>query len=459
MKRHSTETLVLGGGIGGMSAAYELLKRGASVSLLERGNQLGGLMQGVYYEDFSVDLGQKQFYYRIPEVHAWLQEVTDHQYREFPCRIGALYKGKLYERERGAKGAFRGMGAGMLTRGIADLAWQKIRYCLKPVQSLQDQAYSHKGKLFSKMFSQGFDEKLKCRPWSSVPPEITLGASATQNPEGPKGKLNKGQSGQLKWYHPVKGSGGLVEALRNKIQEMGGKIYFGVEVRNIHHDAAGIRSIELKQGRDTLKLECAAMFSSLRLEQMASLLGIETTKSEQSLSFRRGVLVVYLYFDSPPAFPHTCIWVNSPNKKVGRITNYAAYQCGMVPEGKSCFAFELFALCDSSLFQKSTDEVVEMVKGEMRASKLFDFSALIHSKVLKYPLGDPGSNWGDYRDDPSRQQLYNRIARIKNLYNVSRTGLDKTIHASILAVKSLYKGEKKGYLRATSPEVHEPWRG
>lgn len=450
---NSEKTVILGAGIGGLSIAFELLTQGRSVIIIEKSTHVGGLMRAVREGDFCVDLGQKQFYSRIPSVQAFFEKVMGQKWCEYPYRVGVLYKGKIYERDRRHRGMFRGMGPMRLGFATCDLLWQRLRYTLKPIKTLEDLAWSRKGRLFSHIFSQGFDEKLKCRKWKGVPIGLDVHPFFQRKTKA----VDRGQSTQRVWYHPEKGSGGLIEALMNEITRMGGEIRLGTEVTQLEQSGGEIKSLVVKQeGRqETIRPE--RVVSSLRVEHLAKLLHIPVKVTPAEISFQRGVIIVYLFLNEAISFPHTCLQVTTPNHRFGRVTNYGAYQCGMVPPGKSCLAFELFCTKEDPLLQANTDTLVDLVNKEFGSAGWGNLRNTAAVQVYRLPLGDAATNWFDYRQDKTRLALYQEITKTKNLYNVSRTGVDKTIHAALMAAKSIQEGEKATFLDATRPELEEPW--
>ena len=49
------DVIIIGGGISGLSAAYELERRGISFTLLEASPRLGGLIRTEYLDGFTVE--------------------------------------------------------------------------------------------------------------------------------------------------------------------------------------------------------------------------------------------------------------------------------------------------------------------------------------------------------------------------------------------------------------------
>ena len=52
------EVLVIGGGLGGISAAISLAQEGFEVSLYEKNSHLGGKLNRANQDEFGFDLGQ-----------------------------------------------------------------------------------------------------------------------------------------------------------------------------------------------------------------------------------------------------------------------------------------------------------------------------------------------------------------------------------------------------------------
>jgi len=451
MKPKTDTIVVLGAGIGGLTTSLLLLQNNFQVILLERSDRLGGLNQPIRKGDYCVDLGQKQYYDRIPEVSHFLKSLLGPQFRVYPYRIGVYYGGRILERERSHRGWLRGLSPVQLIYGASDLILQRIRYRWKPVLSLADQSYQQKGRIFSRIFSQGFDEKLKCRPWDEVPP--VQGEESTTV----KAKLNGGDSGQARWFHPYRGSGGLIDTLVTEIKALGGEIRTKHSVTGLVREDRRVRAVRTEsEGREEL-IALDHLVSTAKLEHLAAWLGEDDHFESREVSFKRSVILVFAFIDGPVPFSHTCIYVTCPKLRVGRITNYGAYDCGMVPEGKSCLAFEIFCTADDPLLEGDQEELVDLVRKEFGNGRLLNLDKVEAWEVHRLPLGDPATNWADYRDEPSRKRMYNKVKAVENIYQVSRTGIDKTIYAGIKAAESIVEQDKHKFLIETAPEVHKPW--
>src|SRR3954453_24205029 len=75
-QRADYDFCIVGAGPSGLSLAYELLKGGARVLLIEREDRIGGLAKSHNYDGHIFDTGPKRFHTEDPVVLAFLEEVA-----------------------------------------------------------------------------------------------------------------------------------------------------------------------------------------------------------------------------------------------------------------------------------------------------------------------------------------------------------------------------------------------
>lgn len=69
-RRNDEHVIVLGAGPSGLAASLALCRGGLQPLVLERDDDVGGLMRSFRWRQFTVDLGRKELYTRFPEVDA-----------------------------------------------------------------------------------------------------------------------------------------------------------------------------------------------------------------------------------------------------------------------------------------------------------------------------------------------------------------------------------------------------
>src|SRR5437879_1071662 len=70
-----TNIAVLGAGPAGLTAAYELSKRGIRTTIVEKDKVIGGLARTVNYKGFRLDIGGHRFFSKSDEVRAIWREL------------------------------------------------------------------------------------------------------------------------------------------------------------------------------------------------------------------------------------------------------------------------------------------------------------------------------------------------------------------------------------------------
>ena len=199
-------------------------------------------------------------------------------------------------------------------------------------------------------------------------------------------------------------------------------------------------------------------FTSVALPIAASLfLGNNPFKRDRKIEDLRGTLLVYMFLNESPRFPHVWLNVSDPRLKIGRIVNYANFKGGMVPDQKTCLCFEIFLRPDDALFSLEDSEIKDMVLSEVKNANILNSENLEHYKVMKFPFADAAVSWRDYIEDPKKLEVYEQLKQFKNLYNVQRPGTDRATYAGIAAAQSIADNTKEHFELQTDPTVEKPW--
>ena len=231
MQDRNIETAVLGSGPAGLAAAYVLGKAGRRAVVIERGREAGGLMRSIQHGAYCVDVGRKELYSRLPDVHALWSEVLGADYRPYPHRIGVLYQGHVIERSRAFRGFRRGMPWPLLVRGTADLmATHLVNPFRPPPQNEEEFWYRARGRVFSIALSQGYKEKFSGRSWSASrpPPAAANGGALGLYRTALKGIVGRAiarDHGRAEWRHPAKGSGQITARLKEVLDHFNSEDY------------------------------------------------------------------------------------------------------------------------------------------------------------------------------------------------------------------------------------------
>ncbi len=169
MRTEPVHTLILGAGPAGLAAGYTLAKAGHKPVILDREKGPGGLMRSVHHGDFAVDVGRKELYNRLARVDEFWAGVIGPDFRQYPHRGGYLYEGRILEMSRTHRGFRRGMPWSMFLGCAFGMVWSRLNVFAGRPRNVEEYFYRTRGRLLTRVASQGFQEKLTGQRWSELP--------------------------------------------------------------------------------------------------------------------------------------------------------------------------------------------------------------------------------------------------------------------------------------------------
>jgi protoporphyrinogen oxidase len=463
MRTEQVHTLILGAGPSGLAAGYVLAKAGLKPIVLERDKEAGGLMRSIHRGDFVVDVGRKELYNRIAKVDAFWSQLLGNDYRDYPHRGGILYDGHIIDMSPAFQGFRRGMPMAMFAGCCADFFTARMRGGTP--QNLQEYFYSKRGRRLTQVFSQGFQEKLTGKKWLDLPvPDThengsdrgflsTLKAVVERTFSKKEVNTYKGI-----WRHPAKGTGQICDLMAKGIRDGGGRIEFRANVQGIESTGSRVESVTAEVGSEQIAYKPSNLVSSIPLEFLAKILLPQYSKvsgnQPKSLDQRRTVVLVYMFLNEEPCFPQAWLQVTCPKTRIGRITNYTAFNGDMVPPGKSCLCCEFYCFGEDPLLQMKDEEITELALSYLSKMKLANQAKCFDRLVLRLPGADASQNRGNWMSK-ERVQLLSEFDNFKNLYYVNRTETDIATLAGMEAAEAILSGSRVDFDRRVDPsELH-----
>ncbi|MDF1824713.1 MAG: FAD-dependent oxidoreductase [Verrucomicrobiales bacterium] len=450
--------VILGGGPAGLATAYKLSQAGKEPILLERSPKAGGLMRGIVRNGFSVDLGRKEIYERIPEVTALWEELLNDNFVSYPHRVGLLHGGNIIEYSGSFRGPLRGIPMPLLAKALFDLLRSKIGAIgSSPPQTYEERWHRSWGVTLSRILSQGFSEKFYGTLWKDLPADFTLRKSdLVERKSGVQAgirsiwkKLRTDASEGKRWRHPRCGTQQLVDGLVENIQALGGTIRVQAQVSALEKEGNLVTHVILEDGE---RIPVSQVISAVPVSILSSLLGNDeglTSKVDRNRD--RETILLYLFLDSPTGLEHAWINVSCPDLKVGRITNYEAFGGEMVPEGKGCLAVTIFVHPGDELIRESDEAIEELIISEMTSSGILDRSTIEDRLLIRIPGAEASNEYQTWETDPAIA-LQEKIRSYENVYDVNRAGIDVALFAGIKAAEAVTTGSRTSFDEDAAPE-------
>jgi phytoene desaturase len=265
----SKSVVIIGAGPGGLAAAMLLARAGLRVTVLERGERVGGRTSALEANGFRFDVGPTFFLYprALAEIfQACGRDLDDEvelvrldpQYRLVFGGGGEILASPLVERMEQAIAALSPQDAGAFTRFLADNRDKLARFepCLnRPFLSWRDVFSTHMLRLLPKL-----------RPWRSLESELGryfrdprvrlaftfqskyLGMSPFRCPS--LFSILSFLEYEHGVHHPIGGCAAVTEAMARVARELGAEIVLGADVEEILF--RGRRAVGVRTATETL---------------------------------------------------------------------------------------------------------------------------------------------------------------------------------------------------------------
>ena len=161
--------VVIGAGPAGLTAAYELGKRGRTATVLESDNIVGGISRTVERDGWRFDIGGHRFFTKVAEVEAlWHEILPDGDFLLRPRKSRIFYKGKYFDYPLKAFNALSNLGPVEAVKCVGSYAMARIRPP-KDQTNYEGWLVARFGWRLYRTFFKTYTEKVWGVPVSSMP--------------------------------------------------------------------------------------------------------------------------------------------------------------------------------------------------------------------------------------------------------------------------------------------------
>ena len=170
--------IVIGAGPAGLTAAWQLIKNGIEVTVLEKYRLVGGIARTEEHKGYRFDIGGHRFFTMVPEVealwHEWLQE----EFVVRPRKSRILYRGKFFDYPLKVYNALSGLGLWESVRIMVSYIKAQILPC-RQEENFEEWVVNRFGRRLYEIFFKTYTEKvwgIKCTEiraeWAAIVPPI-----------------------------------------------------------------------------------------------------------------------------------------------------------------------------------------------------------------------------------------------------------------------------------------------
>lgn len=439
---------VIGAGPAGLTAALKLAERGVGVEVFEAGGQVGGMARSFPLWDAIVDVGPHRFFSRDVRVDSLWHELAGTDFRTVERLTRIYYRGRFFSYPLRPANALINLGPREACRCLASYAAQLLRRPPRGEvpESFEDWVVAAFGRRLFEVFFKDYSEKLWGIPCSELDVDFaaqriqrfSLG-SAILSALGLERRVHK--TLVHRFSHPIRGAGMIYERMAQRIKALGGAIH-------LNHPAAG-----LADARGGVRFPDGSVrsfdhvVSTMPLDLLAASLPDLPDAARAAcggLEFRNTILV-YLRVDAPDLFPDQWIYMQSPEFRFGRVTNFRNWPSGVPARGDhSILALEYWCQASDALWGADDAELIRLATTEIAASGLTRGAAVADGRVLRVPRCYPVYRKG-YRAllAPVVEHLrrhYPRLSPIGRYGAFKYNNQDHSILMGILAAENIADG-------------------
>jgi protoporphyrinogen oxidase len=462
--------IVAGGGPAGLTAAYELSKRGAKAVVYEVEQSVGGISKTVEYRGYKFDLGGHRFFTKIAAVRRIWEDVMGDGFMVRPRLSRIYYKGKFYNYPLKIGNVFLNLGVFESLRIF--LSFLKAKAAPYPREdSFEEYVVNRFGRRLYETFFKSYTEKVWGMPCASIgsgwAAQRIRGMSFTSVLKtavfGNRGGI---RSLIEEFHYPREGPGQLWEAVAQKVRASGSEVVLGAEVVGVDITGGRFRSATVRRGGASEKVEGDAFVSTMPLRDLVSAMKPKPPRGVLEAAVRlkyRDFITVSLIVAKADLWPDNWIYIHDGNFRVGRIQNYKNWSPYMVPDpSKTCVGMEYFAFEGDDLWVMDDASLVAMAGKELASLGLIGDERLVEDgtvvRVRKaYPVYDMS-----YAESLETVRAF--LGGVGGLYSIGRNGMhrynnqDHSMLSAILAVENLFGAENDVWSVNAEQEYHEAAR-
>ncbi len=440
--------LIVGGGPAGLTAAYELVKRGTRAIVLEQSDQVGGIARTEQYKGYRFDIGGHRFFTKVDEVNQLWQEVMGARFIKVPRLSRIYYDGKFFSYPLQVMDTLGNLGMRESARIL--LSYLKIKVLpIHQEESLEDWVTNRFGRRLFKTFFKTYTEKVWGIPCEKIQADWAAqrikGLSLRTAVLNALFQVNNTKTLIKEFDYPVLGPGEMWELFQDQINARGGDVQLNSSVVRLTRSGSRITSAMIRQAGKLVELPTEQIISSMPVTTLVRQLDPpappEVIAAARSLKYR-DFLIVPIVINRADVFPDNWIYIHSPEVKVGRIQNFKNWSAAMVPDPeKTCLGMEYFCCEGDELWEMSDTELLDLATQEIAQLGLATIEEVEDGTVIRQPKAYPVYD-RDYRQHLTVLQNY--LATFENLQTIGRNGMhrynnqDHSMLTAILAVRNLF---------------------
>lgn len=446
------KVIVIGSGPAGLTAAYELNKRGVEVEVFEASAQVGGMAASFTLWNQRVDHGPHRFFSSDPRVNRLWLEAVQGQYEMVSRLTRIFYKKRFFYYPLRAFNALVNLGPVEAVRCVVSYLLERLGVFGKRDQSVFDGwVISRFGRRLYGIFFKTYSEKLWGIPCSMLDADFaaqriknfSLGVAILSLIFPSRSKKHKTLVDEF--AYPRAGSGFVYENMAAQIRKNGGAIHFNRAIKRVIIENSKVIGVECCDGEI---ISADYVVSSMPLTDLVK--GLDSVSEAvltacQQLKYRNTILV-YLKLDGSDLFPDNWLYVHDSTLRTGRITNFRNWLPSLYGnERATIVTMEYWCYDCDPIWRDEDSKLIDLAKRELGLTGLARNIAVLDGCVRRLPRCYPVYNVG-YKE--ALKPIQSFVSGITGLSVIGRYGAfkynnqDHSILMGLLAAENIHSGTK-----------------
>jgi len=471
--------VVIGAGPAGLTAAYEIGRRGGTSTVLEADDVVGGISRTVARDGWRFDIGGHRFFTKVPEVEAFWHEILEPE--EFllrPRSSRIYYRGKFYDYPIRPLNALRNLGFVEAVRCVLSYLWVKVRPP-RDVSTLEGYVAANYGWRLYEHFFKTYSEKVWGVPASAI--SADWGAQRIKGMSlfkavweplrsrlaGARSKDAQVTSLIEEFQYPKYGPGMMWERCQELVEAQGSKVLCTAPVVRIAHADGVARSVTTvgpDGGESTYEADhvISSMPFPALLRAMDPPPPAEVLRAADDLAFRDFLSVALVVPEDLVPWTDNWIYIHAPEVKTMRVQNFGSWSPYMVRDGRNVLGLEYTVNEGDEWWGASDDELIEKGKAELEALGLVDARDVEAGYVVRMPKAYPVYD-DAYQANVETLRAW-LAANAANVHPVGRNGMhrynnqDHSMYTAMLTVENIYGASHDVWEVNVEEDYHEEVR-
>jgi protoporphyrinogen oxidase len=422
--------IILGGGLTGLSAGYQLSKAGEQVVVFEGDATVGGLSKTIVRGEYRFDLGGHRFFTKDKKINAFVADIMGDELIFVPRKSKIFLRDKYFDYPLKPFNAMLGLGFSTTAKIMADYCIERLkRFISNPAAiSLEDWVVSNFGRTMFDIYFKEYTEKV----WGIGCDRISMdwvaqrirGLSLLKAVKNAILKSNGKDIPSLvdRFVYPKLGIGRISDRLCEEI-ERAGSVSTDTRVDRINHSNDRIDSIEVSSHTLSSTESGAEIISTIPLTNLLNIMKPAPPRAVMSAASKlryRDLVVVGLMINRERVTDQT--WIYIPEKRIpfGRIHEPKNWSMKMAPEGRTLLVIEYFSFIGDRFWNETDERLADITVKNLEHLGFLNKKEVIDSTVVRVPRAYPLFEVG-YREHSD--VLYDYLKKFSNLHIAGRNGM------------------------------------